>query len=1270
MAFLQGLGGGGGLGDGLIRIGADTSSLRGQVRQGVQGVKQELNAGAKDISRRGSAWGSAFKVIGQAARIGLMGVAAVVAGAAAEAIGFEKAFAGVRKSVQGTPKELDALRKGFIAMSQEIPQSAGALAAIGETAGALGIRTKDIMGFTKVVALIGSTTNVSTDQAATALGQLANILGLRAKDFNRFGSALVYLGINGASTESQILEIASRSGAAGKLIGFSANQTLAWGSAVASLGIEVEAGGSSLQNFYLKAQKLINSPGGLKVLAKTAGMTGAEFKALFGRDSSAALTAFIKGLSKLSSSDQLKALDSIGLSNIRIQRTLLGLAGNTDLLTNSLTDSQKAWKENTALQDVAAKRFDTTAARLTLLKNRVVALLIGLGDMLLPTINALVKSLTDDLPKATQFLADLWSKVLYPPVSKLVGVIGDLLGTFGQIFSSGGQATTGGSIIATALTGIANAAGTVVSMLAGILGGLNGLLQNPIAQWAVRIATAFLALRVAIGLGGEAVRRLSGAGGALVRFASFGKLGGGGGASATPLDASAARLDGAAVALKESAAALKGAGAAMGLNILEGAGPVQAMSMTGGAAARARARFDAMSKAEQLAFMGSNAPYAGKGPGPGGGGPAEPRKGIRGAIGGLGGLISKAFWPLLIADIGTELIKAPLGDFISSNTQFKRVGAQLKEDFWGGMGSLVKAWGAGTDAFVGHADTMTIGNMVFNTLSLAKLGITSATFDKLEAPIGTIAHAQGTEEAGKTLSGELAQRSGEAMVDWWVRIRNSLPEATRKAAQDYIDKAQNSATGFTAANQAAFTALLGADTRTIIGDLQGATRDEYLAALSETLQGRGYTIGTIHALKTPQLSAVAKMLADDTSGKFGFVADFLIDDAVRQVKPDKAAKPSKHPLRRAGNAPGGLAATIALLESDTEKARAAIENYYKTIPEVARHALDQFVAKAGTLSPATVAKLRKKFGDDWMTAFRNGTTSITGKPVDKAVVTDMVRVFGPKWRAALQGFGNLLFLKEGGADTAALKKALAGAISAAVGRLGDADLAGHGKGQTGKAQAGIIKYLNSTAGEAALAAANSPDAKTAKGALDDLGRHLKGAIPDASKRAQFIGLMVSLKNAAGAQLGDAAKFISALDNVGIPTVLERTAAALDSLATAALRFLTNTGNSATPPTKSPPGKNRRYEGASGLMFDTAGTTDLTVGEVGRERVLVLRAPRSLRIPDATRFMGGLALPGVRAPEGGGGGHHQTLYVDHMHVQSASDERSILDTLAFMAPAGV
>lgn len=326
-------------------------------------------------------------VIGAGAAVGAIGYAVK------QAMDWESAFAGVRKTVEGTPEQIAAIEQGIRDLSKVMPTSAVELAAIAENAGALGIARKDILSFTKVVAMIGATTNVSSEDAATALGQLQNVLGLTGADFDNFAAALVDLGNKGASTEAQILEIARRSGGAAKLVGIAKDATLGWAAAAANLGMQDEIAGTSLQRFFQIVQTNVGSGGKkLETLAKTAGMTADGFKKAFGKDASGTLAKFVKGLNKIPKEERLAVVQKVFGKGTGLTRLIIGLADSFDRNLNpALHDSKSAWADGTAAQAEYEKRVQTTAAQLDIFKNNVNDAAITVGSALLPQLVELSK---------------------------------------------------------------------------------------------------------------------------------------------------------------------------------------------------------------------------------------------------------------------------------------------------------------------------------------------------------------------------------------------------------------------------------------------------------------------------------------------------------------------------------------------------------------------------------------------------------------------------------------------------------------------------------------------------------------------------------------------------------------------------------------------------------------------------------------------------------------------------------------------------------------
>jgi TP901 family phage tail tape measure protein len=305
------------------------------------------------------------------------------------AVDFETAFAGVRKTVDATEEEFAALEKGIRDMSKELPASAVEIAGVAEAAGQLGIATENILSFTRVMIDLGETTNMSAEEAATALARLANITQMPQENFDRLGSTIVELGNNLATTEGEIVEMGLRLAGAGHQVGMTEPQILSLAGALSSVGIEAQAGGTAFSRVMVNMQLAVEKGGqGLKDFASVAGMSADQFKTAFQQDAAGALIAFIEGLGKAEEQGltAIGVLDDMGISEVRVRDALLRAAGAGDLFNESIKLGTEAWEENTALTDEANKRYETTAARMEVLRNRLVDVGIDVGEKLLPVV--------------------------------------------------------------------------------------------------------------------------------------------------------------------------------------------------------------------------------------------------------------------------------------------------------------------------------------------------------------------------------------------------------------------------------------------------------------------------------------------------------------------------------------------------------------------------------------------------------------------------------------------------------------------------------------------------------------------------------------------------------------------------------------------------------------------------------------------------------------------------------------------------------------------
>ena len=487
----------------------------------------KFGKGAQEVGNKISQMGQTISGFGSALTRGV--TAPIVAGAGLvvkAAIDYESAFAGVKKTVDETATvSYQKLSDGIRQMAKELPASAVEIANVAEVAGQLGIKAEDILTFSRTMIDMGESTNLSAEEAATAIAKIANILGLTSDEYGRFGASVVDLGNNFATTEKDIVEMTNRLAAGGKLAGLTAPEILGLATAMSSVGIEAEAGGTAMTQTLTAIGNAVSlttkdSADDLALIAKVAGTTSEEFQKAWKEKPAEALQAFIKGLN--TAREQGANMDAIlmklGMTGVRQGNMLKSLALSSDKMSAAVERSNQAWKDNTALTNEANKRYETTESQLKMFRNQVTDLAIEFGGPLikalrsgLDAVKPWLSNLADLAKKFSSLSTEQQQNILkwglfaaaLGPALKLLGggisVIGGFVKAIGGLSKGIGFLSGSAKYLANlpvglnALAGSAGAAETAmagVSTGAGSLSGAFGALANPLGLIVGSIALA------------------------------------------------------------------------------------------------------------------------------------------------------------------------------------------------------------------------------------------------------------------------------------------------------------------------------------------------------------------------------------------------------------------------------------------------------------------------------------------------------------------------------------------------------------------------------------------------------------------------------------------------------------------------------------------------------------------------------------------------------------------------------------------------------------
>ena len=419
----------------IRKFGTQLKGLGTKAKKASLGLKK-LGDSFKRLADKAARAGAKLRSAGAAIREAGTQMTFALGAPLAAVIGFTiKSFAELELAMRGVQKTVDAplsaienLKQEFIGVSNTIPTAATELARMGQVAGQLGVGVEEIGAFTRVIAEFVVATDVGAEEAAFSLARIANIMQIPTSQTRNLASSMVALGNSFAANEPEIIAMSLRIAKAGKVVGLTAGEVLGFSSALASVGVKAQAGGTAISKAFIGINKAVNAGGKkLALFADIAGMSIDEFTRLFREDAATAFSAFISGLegTRKAGGDVFKVLEDLGLQSIRTQQALLGLMLANDTLTDSLALGNRAFKENTALSREAAIFFAAIANQMKILWNQIKNAAAIMGEAFSPVLESVIK-------KMSEFAMQLqeWGKRLQgldPDLKRTIALIAGLV---------------------------------------------------------------------------------------------------------------------------------------------------------------------------------------------------------------------------------------------------------------------------------------------------------------------------------------------------------------------------------------------------------------------------------------------------------------------------------------------------------------------------------------------------------------------------------------------------------------------------------------------------------------------------------------------------------------------------------------------------------------------------------------------------------------------------------------------------------------------------
>ena len=368
----------------------------------------------------------------------------------------DTAFTNVKKTVDMDAEALDELKQNAIELSKVQPVTAEDILNAEALGGQLGIANDKLEDFARVVSGLDIATDMELEQAAMNLAQFANIVSMDQADMERYGSTIVALGNNFATTESQVSDMAMRVAAAGHQVGMSEADILGLSTALTSMGISAEAGGTAISTIMSQIDKDVAlSSDNVALWAETAGMSAEAFAAAWESDPVDALSAVLTGMDGAveSGGNMAVMLDELGISSLRQTDVMKRLASNSGLLGEAVDMANTSWEENLALQAEVDNRNDSLASKFQVLANRAHAVAVEVGE---PVADALLAALDAAAPliEGVEDLARAFADA-DEDTQRMIVTIGGIVAAAGPALAIAGRLT---KVVGGAVVGVGKAA--------------------------------------------------------------------------------------------------------------------------------------------------------------------------------------------------------------------------------------------------------------------------------------------------------------------------------------------------------------------------------------------------------------------------------------------------------------------------------------------------------------------------------------------------------------------------------------------------------------------------------------------------------------------------------------------------------------------------------------------------------------------------------------------------------------------------------------------
>ncbi|MEZ9548700.1 MULTISPECIES: phage tail tape measure protein [Vibrio] len=338
---------------------------------------------------------------GQATSLAM--AAAPIAATVWSAVKNESSFADVKKVVDMTPEEADAMRNWSLRTSTETPMSANDINAMLAAGGQSGIKDKaELKQFVLDSAQMGVAFDMEAGQAGETLAVFKAALGLDQNGAMGLAGLANHLSNNSNAKANDIAGVMARQGASAKMAGFSANEAAALSASMLSAGMGEERSATALKNISGRLTLGGAATKAQQTALSTVGFDSVELATSMQNDASGTLLLVLEAIRDAPLEEQSALITQI--FGEEAKGAVASLAGNTDLFRKTLKLAKQGQDVHIqSLQDEYEARINTSENGISQFINKVNRLSVIVGTALLPALNWVLEPLGDGINLLADF---------------------------------------------------------------------------------------------------------------------------------------------------------------------------------------------------------------------------------------------------------------------------------------------------------------------------------------------------------------------------------------------------------------------------------------------------------------------------------------------------------------------------------------------------------------------------------------------------------------------------------------------------------------------------------------------------------------------------------------------------------------------------------------------------------------------------------------------------------------------------------------------------